>query len=515
MYDKAKADRAVNFIRLLKLTDDKWYGMPFPLQDWQEQIVRSIFGEMKPDGSGRQYRKGYISFARKNAKTTLGAAMMLAAMFLDKEHGGQYYSAAAEREQAGLMFNIMASMIRQDSALEKRCSIIESRKRIILKQTGGVYVALSAEAKTKHGLGPSVVIFDELHVQRKPDLFEALSTGSGARNQPLFLSLTTAGYDRNSICWQEYEYARKVQDGIIKDPVYFSAIWEMPEGADWRDEANWKLANPGLGSFRSIEEMRDMARQAEHSPAMQNTFRRLYLNQWTQQSNRAIDMALWDANASGRDGIVSEEELKGRACYGGLDLSAVSDLTAEVLLFPREEDPEAVDILCRFWCPESKLTDSTNRYRNEYQAWKNQGFLTTTPDDAIDYAFIRAQILEDARKFQIIDMNVDRLFQGYQMMDELGQEGLTVIPFGMGYKSMTPPMNEFFRRLLLKKLHHGGNPVLRFMADSLAVTSGPAGNDFKPDKAHSQGKIDGIVALVMGLDRAMRHETGGIQIISA
>ena len=500
MYDQTRADKAVGFIKLLKHTEDRWYGVPFQLHDWQEhEIIRPLFGEVTREGK-RQYRKGYISVARKNGKTQLAAAIMLALMFLDKEAGGQYYSAAAEREQAAVIFKAMMSMILQNPALEKRCQIIESRKRIVLKDTGGVYVALSADAKNKHGLGPSVVIFDELHVQQKRDLFDALSTGSGARSQPLFLSLTTAGYDRNSICYEEYDYANKVLKGIVQDPTYLSVIYEAPEDAEWLSEDTWKLANPGLGVFRDLQEMRDFAAKAAQIPALQNTFRRLYLNQWTQQSNRALDMHLWDANA----GMVIEEQLKGRTCYGALDLAAVSDLTAWVMVFPREDDPNELDILCRFWCPEARLIADNNRYRDQYQAWAKQGFLSVTPGDAVDYDYVEAQVLEDAHAFKLVDMNIDALFQGHQVASNLLNEGLQVFNMRQGFAGMTGPMTEFYRRLIAKKLHHGGNPVLRWMADNFVEKKGPMG--MMPDKANAQGKIDGIVALIMAIDRAMRRE---------
>lgn len=219
--------------------------------------------------------------------------------------------------------------------------------------------------------------------------------------------------------------------------------------------------------------------------------------------DRWISLDLWDQNA----GLVAEERLFGRTCYGGLDLSAVSDITAWVLAFPDDDDPETIDVLCRFWVPEARLRDEHNRYRHQYQAWARQGFLRTCPGDAIDYGFVKRQILEDAKKFALVDLNVDRLFQAHQLATELTDEGLTVVGMGQGFVSMAAPMAEFHRRLLARKIRHGGNPVLRWMVDSAAVRQDPAGN-LKFDKASSQGRIDGLVALVMALDRAMRHTQG-------
>jgi phage terminase large subunit-like protein len=250
-----------------------------------------------------------------------------------------------------------------------------------------------------------------------------------------------------------------------------------------------------------MDDLAPKAERARRLPVEQNVFRRLHLDQWTQQTDRWLDLSLWDENA----GTVHEPSLQGRMCYGGLDLSSVSDITAWVLAFPRADEVDGVDILCRFWCPEAKLLDEANKYGDQYRAWAKAGYMKVTPGDAVDYGFVKHAILEDASKFQLVSTNIDRLFQGYQLSQELADEGMEVFGMGQGFLSMAIPMKEFERRLLGKKLHHGGNPVLRFMADNIAVKMDPAGN-LKPDKAASQGRIDGIVALVMALDRTMRHE---------
>lgn len=263
-------------------------------------------------------------------------------------------------------------------------------------------------------------------------------------------------------------------------------------------------ANPNLGVSVKPDDLERKVRRAAKLPAQQNALRRLHFDEWTQQVDRWIDLSLWDENA----GTVNEEDLRGRVCYGGLDLSSVSDVTAWVLAFPGANGPEELDILARFWVPEAKLHDDANKYAAQYRGWVEQGFLQTTPGDAVDYAFIKRVILEDAEKFQVENLNVDRLFQGYQLSQELVDEGLTVIGMGQGFLSMAVPMRELERRLLGKKLHHGGQPMLRWMAGNVAVRQDPAGN-FKPDKASTQGKIDGIVALVMALDRVIRHGESG------
>jgi phage terminase large subunit-like protein len=332
-------------------------------------------------------------------------------------------------------------------------------------------------------------------------MVDVLNTGTGARRQPLIWYITTAGYDRTSVCWEHHEYTRQVLEGTIQDDSWFGFIATVDAGDDWKDEATWAKANPNLGISVKLDDLRRKAEQAKRMPAAQNAFLRLHLNVWTQQSDRWIDLDLWDENA----GTVDAEALIGRACHGGLDLSAVSDLTAWLLVFPHDEDPEQLDILARFWCPAAQLTNDGNRYREQYVAWARQGFLEITPGDAVDYQFIKRRILEDAARYELRDLNVDRLFQGYGLSMELADEGLPINAMGQGFLSMAMPVKELEKRLLRRKLHHGGNPILRWMAGNVQMRQDPAGN-LKPDKATSQGRIDGIVALIMALDRAMRRE---------
>ena len=363
---------------------------------------------------------------------------------------------------------------------------------------------LSADVHTKHGFNIHGCIFDELHAQPKRDLWDVLTEGAGdAREQPLTFAITTAGYDRNSICWEVHEQAMDIKNGVYENENFLPVIYALDEKDDWKDEANWYKVNPSLDEIIDIEKVRTAFREAEHIPAKQNAFKRLRLCQWTQQSDRFIDMNLWDSQAGNP---INELELLGRQGTGGLDLSSVSDLTAWVMIF-QQKYTEKIDILCRFWCPKARIYADNNKYKDRYQSWERDGYLIATPGDAIDYQFVRAQIRADCEKFNIVAMNIDRLFQGFQLAIELTDDldGITeVATMGMGHVSYAVPMKDFERNLLEKRLHHGGNPVLRFCADHLAVKMNEPG-DFKPDKATSQGKIDGIVALVMAFDQLSRH----------
>ena len=501
VYSKAAAARAVGFIETLQHVRGRWAGAPFKLETWQKRdIVEPLFGTLDEDGN-RLYRTAYIEIPRKNGKSELAAAVALLLLFADQELGAEVYGAAIDRDQASIIYRIAAAMVRKNKALSKRAKVIDSTKRIVYPTTDSFYRAIPADAAGSEGFDAHGIIFDELHVQKTRDLWDVLETSTGSRAQPLIFAITTAGHDRQSICWEQHEYARQVLDGTIEDPTFFPYLRAAPEDADWTSPKIWRACNPALGTFRSMKQLQAEKTKAINSPAYQNTFRERYLNQWMQQETRWISLDLWDSNA----GLVDEDSLRGRTCYGGLDLGAVDDMTAWELVFPREDDPEELDVLTRAWCPEAKLYDASNRYRASYQMWARNGVLKTTPGEFIDYSFVKKSILDDAEKFHLVDLNVDRLFQAHQLATELQEEGLKVAGMGQGFMSMAAPMQEIYRRLLARKVHHGGHPVLRWMADNVAVKQDPAGN-LKPDKAESQGKIDGIVALVMALDRAMRHE---------
>lgn len=503
-FDSGAADRVVLFFeRYLRHIKGQWAGQPFVLHDWQrDQIIRPLFGWKRPDGT-RRYRTAYIEVPRKNGKSTLSAGIALYLLYGDREPGAEVYSAAGDRDQAAIVFDAAKQMVEVSRALSKRGDVY--KRTIVYPKLRSFYKVLSADVPTKHGLNAHGIIFDELHVQRTRDLYDTMTTSTGSRRQPVTVLITTAGVDQTSICYEMHDYADKVIRGVIADDTFLGLIYAAEKTEDWQDPTTWAKANPGLGLTVSEDYLATEARKAAEIPAYQNTFRRLHLNQWTQQVDRWIDLTLWDTQAAS----VPEDALAGRTCYGGLDLASVSDLVAWVMVFPREDDIEAIDVLARFWCPEAKLHDTTNRYRDQYQAWARAGYLKTTPGDAIDYAFVRKQILEDGSRFRIVDLNVDRLFQAHQLSMELISEGMKVVGMGMGFLSMAAPMKEFERLLLSQKVHHGGNPVLRWMADNVAVKQDPAGN-LKPDKAASQGKIDGIVALVESIDRAQRHRIGSV-----
>lgn len=500
--DADPGTHAIEFIqRRLVHTKGKWAGSPFMLASWQkERIIRPLFGALREDGT-RRYRTAYVEIPRKNGKSEIAAAIALKMLFADGEPGAEIYGAAADKEQASIVFTVARAMIEANPALSKRCKLYRNKVAEIPK-TGSYYRVLSADAFTKHGLNAHGIIFDELHAQPNRELWDVLTTSTGARRQPLVFAITTAGYDRNSICFELHDYAEKVEAGVVEDPTFLPVVYSAPEGADWKDERVWKAANPALtgDSFRNLDEMREMAKRAEHTPALQNTFRRLYLNQWTRQETRWLDLAAWDATA----GLLKEDELAGRDCYAGLDLASTTDIAALVLVFPMDDGE--LRVLPHFWVPLEGARERSRRDRVPYEAWIGQGLIEGTPGNEIDYKAIIARILDLGQRYSVREIAYDRwgMTQLRQMLED--ETSAALVPFGQGFGSMSAPTKELLHQVLSKRLVHGGNPVLRWMADNMVVKQDPAGN-VKPDKPKSTERIDGMVALIMALDRATRHES--------
>lgn len=506
-FDEEAAQVAINFFeKLLRHTKGEWAGQPFILEEWQkERIIRPLFGWKKKSDGTRRYRTAYIEVPRKNGKSTLAAGLALLLLLIDGEPGAEVYSAAADTDQARIVFSQARQMAEASPQLLKRTELYKNT--ILYPQANAVYRVLSADAPTKHGLNAHGIIFDELHAQPNRELWDVLTTSGGSRRQPLTIAITTAGYDRESICWEQHEYARKIRDGILIDNSFLPVIYAAEEEDDWLDEEIWKKANPGLGTSVKIEYLREQAKKAENVPAYQNTFRRLHLNQWTQQESRWLDMIAWDACGE----LFNSKLLKGSLCYGGLDLASTSDLASFVLCFPNEPgEAESYTWLPFFWIPEENLEERIRKDRVPYDVWVREGLITTTPGNMIDYGYILRDIEALGEIYQIGDIAFDR-WGAFQVSQALQGMGFEMLGFGQGFVSMSPPTKELMRLVLSGNLRHGGHPVLRWMADNLVVSSDPAGN-VKPNKKKSREKIDGIVAGIMALDRAIRHEAKPLSI---
>lgn len=500
MFDEKKAERVVKFINNLKHTKGVWHGVPFDLLPWQDKIIKDIFGNVKDNGF-RQYNTAYVEIPKKNGKSEIAAAVALYLTCADNEWGAEVYGCAADRQQASIVFDVAVDMVDQCPALKKRIKPVISQKRLVYIPLGSFYQVLSSEAFSKHGLNVHGVIFDELHAQPNRELYDVMTKGSGdARMQPLFFLITTAGTDRNSICYEVHQKAEDILRGKKHDRTFYPVIYGIKDGEDWSLEENWYKSNPSLGHTIPIEKVRDAFNSAKENPAEENIFRQLRLNQWVKQSVRWMPMDVWNKCSF----EVDIEKLKGRECYGGLDLSSTNDITAFVLVFPPIPGDDKYYVLAYFWIPEDNLKLRVKRDHVPYDIWKKQGFLKTTEGNVIHYGFIENFIDELGTKFNIKEIAFDR-WGAVQMVQNLDGLGFTVIPFGQGYKDMSPPTKELMKITLEKKIAHGGHPVLSWMMDNIFVRTDPAGN-IKPDKEKSTEKIDGAVALIMALDRAIRHE---------
>lgn len=497
-YDKDAADFAVMFIESLCHTKGTWAGKKFELIDWQEQIIRDLFGTLKANGY-RQFNTAYVEIPKKQGKSELAAAVALLLCCGDGEERAEVYGCAADRQQATIVFDVAADMVRMCPALNKRVKILASQKRIIYTPTNSFYQVLSAEAYSKHGFNIHGVVFDELHTQPNRKLFDVMTKGSGdARMQPLYFLITTAGTDTNSICYETHQKAKDILDGRKIDPTFYPVIYGADDSDDWTDPKVWRKANPSLDITVGIDKVEAACNSAKQNPGEENSFRQLRLNQWVKQAVRWMPMEKWDACAF----PVDEDELEGRVCYGGLDLSSTTDITAFLLVFPPQDEDDKYIILPYFWVPEDTLDLRVRRDHVPYDVWERKGYLQTTEGNVVHYGYIEKFIERLGERFNIREIAFDR-WGAVQMVQNLEGMGFTVVPFGQGFKDMSPPTKELMKLVLEQKIAHGGHPVLRWNMDNIFIRTDPAGN-IKADKEKSTEKIDGAVATIMALDRAIR-----------
>jgi phage terminase large subunit-like protein len=492
---------------------------PFELAPWQKnRIIKPLFGKIKPDGT-RQYRTVYIEVPRKNGKSTLASAVGLSLLFVDREPGAEIYSAAADKDQARIVFEPARQMVLREPELADRCTVYKDA----IEFDGAVYRVISADAYTKHGLNAHGVIFDELHAQPNRDLYDVLTTSTGSRAQPVTFMMTTAGYDKLSICYEVHDYSLKVEQGLIEDPTWLSVIYAADlrpveqggPGDDWHDPKVWRKANPNLGTSKRLEYMEEKHAYAVAVPGYENTFKRLDLNVWTEQASRWLPMDLWNedkASASFKEGW-----FKGRKCFGGLDLASTTDL-ASFCLVSRAEDGH-YRAIWRHWIAAENAEARMRRDKVPYPVWAQQGWIKLTEGNVIDYDVIREDIKKLAERFEIEEVAYDR-WNAQQLVTQLEGDGLTMVPMGMGFASLSAPSKLLENLILGKLLRHGGNPVASWCASNAAVETDSTENK-KPSRKHSTEKIDAVITLVIALGRAMLqpepkrsvYETRGIRTL--
>ena len=422
-YEKAKADRAVKFIENLRHTKGKWAGKRFWLLPWQEQIIRDVFGVVKEDGN-RQFLTAFVEIGKKNGKSELAAAVALYLLYADNEPSAEVYGAAADRQQAAIVYSVAEEMVRQSPALMRRSKIMTAVKRIVNYSNAGFYQVLSAEVGTKHGLNVSGLVLDEVHAQPNRKLYDVLTKGSGdAREQPLFFLITTAGTEKESICYELHTKAVDILAGRKVDPTFYPVVFGLTDEDDWHDEKNWYKANPSLGQTIQIDRVRDAYREALQNPAEENVFKQLRLNMWVSSLTRFIPEQIFDLGNI----PIDMEALKDRDCYGGLDLSSTGDITAFVLMFPPRNEEEKYILLPFFWIPEETIPLRVRRGSVPYDVWQKQGYLLATEGNVIHYGFIEKFIEKLGETYHILEIAFDR-WGAVQMVQNLEGMGFTRLP---------------------------------------------------------------------------------------
>lgn len=518
-FDEAEACKALEFFpRCLRHVEGALSGQPFTLERWQQAIIANLFGWKRlhrKHGWIRRYREVLILCSRKQGKSPLAAGIALFMLFCDPMPGKQCYLAAADREQASIVYRHCKGMIQQEPLLAKRCRIYGGtanayQSRTIVREEEGSFLrVVSADADSKHGGNTHLAVIDELHAQPDRELVDVFTTSMASENipQPMLVYITSADYNRTSICNEKHDYAIKVRDGKADDLAFLPVVYEVEMEADWTDPEVWRRANPNLGVSVSLDYLERECKKAQEIPAYENTFRRLHLSQRTQQDVRAIPMEQWDACGDGADPKEWRARmlvaLRTKKCAGGLDLGSVSDLTALALLFGDYQ--AGYDVLPFFWCPGDTATMRSRRDGVDYVQWARAGFITLTEGNETDYTRVRTDIGVLGNQYGIYEMAADRLFQGAQLCQNLIQDGFNIKAMGQGYVSMAAPTRALLELVAGGRLRHGNNPVLRWMAENAATESdsGPADTVLKFSKKKSTEKIDGIIAVCEALAVSM------------
>ena len=494
-YDDARGSHVIKFFEnFLRHSKGRFAGKPFTLLDWQREMLEELFGWTRIEDGTRRYRMAYISTAKKSGKSTILAGIGLYLLAADRAPGAEIYGAASDREQASLVFKEAANMVRASPFLSQRLQVVDSRRTIAYLASSSFYRVLPADAFRAEGLNIHGLLFDELHAQRTRDLFDSLRYGGAARSQPLLCSITTAGYDKNSICYEQYSYAKRVLEDWTYDPTFFPLIYEAGEDDDWTAEETWPKANPSWSVTINPSDFAADCSEAQKSSTKEFSFKRYRLNMWTQADTRWLKSEAWESCSHQPPG-----PLDGRECWCGLDLATTYDTSAFVALFPAEDG--TFDVLCRFWIPGDNAHEREKRDRVPYIAWANdpETGLKMTDGNVTDYDVIRRDINDFAQKYNVRQLAIDR-WNATQLAINLNQDGHDVVGYSQGIGSMSAPSKLLENLVVSGKIRHGGNKVLTWMAGNASVKVDANGN-FRPvkPKAGRPERIDGIVSLIMAL----------------
>ena len=530
-FDLKAAQHAMDFFKFLRLHEGEFAGKPFELQPFQQFIVGSLFGWKAKDGH-RRFRLAYIEIGKGNGKSPLAAGLGLYGLMADDERGAEIYSAAVTREQAHILFRDAKNMAESSPYLSSRLEIMEHS--LSFDANGSFFHPVSSEARSLDGKRIHMALIDEIHEHPTNLVVEKIRAGTKGRRNPLIFEITNSGFDRQSICWQHHQYSLQILEGTVQNDAWFAYVCQLdgedlaiPEGGTeepfWSDERSWLKVNPCLDVAVTRKYLREQVEEARGIPSKQNIVKRLNFCCWTEQNIRWMPMDEWDACNLGP---IDPDDLIGRECYGGLDLARGIDISALVLLFPPTEEEEPYHILSFFWVPKDNIKRRREKDKIDYQLWIDQGLMEATPGNVTDYDRIRRHITGQpplsngngdttskpdlTEIFNIKELAIDR-WDSTQLQIQLEGDGLTVVPYGQGFASMADPTKQLMLLTKGKRINHGGNAILRWMASNVAIKEDAAGNQ-KPDKEHSFEKIDGIVALIMAIGRALlkRGDSGSV-----
>lgn len=507
-FDHEAEARHLGFYKYLRHSKGEWQGQTFELSDWQAFIVGSIYGWKNADGT-RRYRTAYCEVPRKNGKSTLLGGVSLYALTADGEPGAEVYACATKKDQARIVFNESRAMVKASEELSKRIRSFVSNMHV--PATGSKYEPLAADSGTLDGLNIHLAANDEVHAWANRDLYDVIETAMGARRQPLVFNITTAGKNEHGVCWDLREYAVSVLRGIFADDSFFAYIATIdPEDLDrWDQPDVWAKANPNYGVSVKERDMELLATKARQMPAAKAAFLRLRLNVWTFGIDGWLPYDKWQQGAA----PIDLAALAGRDCYAGVDLSSTTDISSVALVFPPDSVLQCSGappqegglsdwvVLWRYYMPAANLAERAAEDRVPYTQWRDQGLITATPGNVIDYEYIRRDINALQDQYNIREIAIDR-WNASHITTLLGEDGFTVVPFGQGYASMSGPSKHFEGLVLSGGLRHGGNPVSDWMSGNVVLMDDDAGN-IKPTKRRSRGRIDGIVAAIMALGRAI------------
>jgi phage terminase large subunit-like protein len=497
-YDEDAAERVVNFIERF-CSHVKGHTGPFLLEEWQKNdIIRPLFGWKRADGR-RKFRQCYIEIPRKNGKSNLVAAIALYLLVAEQEEGAEIISAAGDRNQARIVFDIAAAMVGQNKNLSSRCRTLQHA----IYYKNSFYKSISAEARTKHGFNCSAVLFDELHTQRDRELYDVLTTSVAAREQPLIIMLTTAGYDTTSICYEVHDYAERVLSGEVVDETFLPVLYRAAKDDDWTQEATWRKANPGFGTICKAEYFEQEVAKCQANPAVLNTFLRLHLNIWT-----GADSA-WITDAEFMRGAVTlppDDYLAKLPCWGGLDLASTRDLTAFALIF--KDERKGLYYLKVHQFVNEERSQMRKSEGVDYLRFERDGDLTITAGNVTDFRVVRDHILAAADKFQIQAVAYDQRFSTY-IVPDLIDEGVDMQPMGQGFLHISTPTKMFEMEMLKGTLIHGGNACLRWQMGCVKIDRDAADN-IKVTKNRSRfgQMVDGVVASIMAYGAMLNGDDG-------